>query len=269
MQHIKLFLWVLPSLIGLKALANCDQKPNVFFCYGKLNPIEIKGYDYVILESKNYNASDIKKVKKLNGKVLSYISLGEVNSQSKHFNKLKDITLGKNETWNSYYLDLKSDSTSTVLFSEIDKMLSDGYDGLFLDNIDNFTSFGFQKDQKPEIINFLKKLDSKYPNHFILQNAGIELINDTHEFVDGIVVESVASDYTFSDNKYKLREENSYNEYVKKLNQLQKKYRIPVILVEYADSLTLYNEIQKRISKTSFLYFIGSIDLQNAPNFTN
>lgn len=269
MRHIKLFFCVLPSLLGFETLANSEQKLNVFFCYGKLNPVEIQGYDYVILESKNYNISDIKKVKKLNGKVLAYISLGEVNSQSNHFNKLKNITLGKNETWDSYYLDLKSDSTNQVLFSEIDRMLLDGYDGLFLDNIDNFTAFGFQKNQKSEIVSFLEKLKKKYPEHFILQNAGIELINDTHEFVDGIVVESVATDYTFSDNKYKLRNEKDYDIYIKRLNQLRRKYKFPIILVEYADSEVLYKEIQKRIAKTNFLYFIGTIDLQGYPNFTN
>lgn len=268
MQHIKLFFCVLPSLLGFEVLANIDHKPNVFFCYGKLNPLEIRGYDYVILESKHFNASDIKKVKKLNGKVLTYISLGEVNSQAKLFSQLKDITLGKNENWDSYYLDLQSDATVQILFSEIDRMLLDGYDGLFLDNIDNFTSFGFQKNQKSEIINFIGKLKEKYPEHFILQNAGIELITETYQFVDGVVVESVASDYTFSDNKYKLRDEKDYENYIKKLNQLRRKYKFPVILVEYADSAELYNDILKRIAKTNFLYFIGTIDLQGYPEFT-
>ncbi|HSD13505.1 MAG TPA: endo alpha-1,4 polygalactosaminidase [Flavobacterium sp.] len=267
MQHIKLFLCLLPSLIGFKVWSNTDQRPNVFFCYGNVNPIEIKGFEYVILESKNFNPSDIKKVKSLNGKVLAYISLGEVNSQSNLFKNLKNITLGKNENWDSYYLDLKSDSTSQVLFSEIDKMLSDGYDGLFLDNIDNYTSFGPQKDQKAEIVAFIEKLKNKYPQHFILQNAGIELLDDTHNFVNGVVVESVASNYTFEDNNYKLREKNDYEAYIKKLNLLHKKYKFPIILVEYANSEALYKDIQKRVLKTKFLYFIGTIDLQGIPSF--
>lgn len=268
MQHIKLFFCVLPSLLGFEVMADIDHKPNVFFCYGKLNPLEIRGFDYVILESKHFNASDIKKVKKLNGKVLAYISLGEVNSQSRLFKQLKDITLGKNENWDSYYLDLQSETTVQVLFSEIDRILADGYDGLFLDNIDNFTSFGFQKNQKSEIITFIEKIKGKYPEQFILQNAGIELVADTHKFVDGIVVESVASDYTFSDNKYKLRDEKAYDDYIKKLNQLRRKYKFPIILVEYADSAELYTEILTRIKKTNFLYFIGTIDLQGYPEFT-
>ncbi|UOK41738.1 MULTISPECIES: endo alpha-1,4 polygalactosaminidase [Flavobacterium] len=269
MQRIKLFFCLLPSLIGFKVWSNADQQPNVFFCYGKLNPTEIKGYDYVVLESRNFNASDIKKVKSLNGKVLAYISLGEVNSQTKHYKKLKNITLGKNEIWDSYYLDLKSDSTNQVLFSEIDRMLFDGYDGLFLDNIDNFTTFGPQKDQKAEIIAFMGNLKRKYPQHYILQNAGIELLEDTHNFIDGIVVESVASNYSFPDKNYKLREKNEYDEYIKKLNLIRRKYKLPIILVEYADTQLLYNDIQKRISKTNFLYFIGTIDLLGVPNFTN
>lgn len=267
MQHFKLFFLVLPSLLYLESFGNTISKSSVFFCYGKLNPIEIKGYDYVILESKHYNASDIKKFKRQNGKVFAYISVGEVNSKSRLYEQLKNNTLGKNENWDSYYLDLKIESTRSILFLEMERLLSEGYDGLFLDNIDNFSTFGFQKNDKEYIISFLKEMNSKYPNHYFIQNSGIDLLSETFGFVDAVVVESVVTNYTFSDNVYRLRETTEYNEYIKKLNLLKRKYKLPIILVEYADTKALYNQIIERISKTNFLYFVGNIDLQRIPNF--
>ena len=75
MRHIKLFLWVLPSLLLSNTLGISYQKSTVLFCYGKLNVELIKGYNFVILESKHYNASEINKIKKQNKKVLAYIKV--------------------------------------------------------------------------------------------------------------------------------------------------------------------------------------------------
>lgn len=268
MRHIRLFFLVFPSLLGFGMPdTNCTQS-SVFFCYGKLDPLDVKGYSYVVIESKNYSIPDVKKFKKLNGNVLAYISLGEVNSQAKYYNLLKNNTLGKNENWDSYYLDLKSPETVQTLFSIIDQILADGYDGLFLDNIDNFCSFGFQKDQKAEIVQFMTDLNARYPNHIFIQNAGLELVEKTSELVDALVIESVASDFTFDDKAYKLRNQTEYDKYIRKLHQIRRKYKLPVILVEYADTQSLHDEIVKRIDRTGFLYFIGSIDLQGIPKFS-
>lgn len=268
MQHIKLFFLVFPSILGFGVADDSCAQSSVFFCYAKLDPLEVKGYSYVVIESKNYSIPDVKKFKKLNGNVLAYISLGEVNSQAKYYNLLKNNTLGKNETWDSYYLDLKSPETSQTLFTIIDQILADGYDGLFLDNIDNFCSFGFQKDQKAEAIQFMTDLNAKYPEHIFIQNAGLELVDRTSGLVDALVVESVASDFTFDDKIYKLRNQPDYDKYIRKLLQIRRKYKLPVILVEYADTQYLHDEIIKRVNRTGFMYFIGSIDLQGIPKFS-
>ncbi len=268
MQHIKLFLWILPSLLLSNVFGYSQQKSSVLFCYGKLNPDLIKGYNFVILESKHYNVNDIKKFKKQNKKVLAYLSLGEVNSNAKHYKNLKENTLGKNENWDSHYLDLKSPKTIETLSTIIKTTLAEGYDGFFLDNIDNFTTFGHQKNQKKELINFLKKINDKYPNNFFMQNAGLQIIEETAPYVDGVTIESVASNYTFLDKKYKLREKKEYEIYLSKLKKMEQKYDFPIILVEYADTEKLFKQLQNRILKTNFQYFIGKIDLQNIPTFT-
>ncbi|WP_313807779.1 endo alpha-1,4 polygalactosaminidase [Flavobacterium sp.] len=268
MRHIKLFFLLFPSLFGIESSGANVVQSDVFFCYGKLNPLDVKGYSYVVLESKNYAIPDVKKFKKLNGKVLAYISLGEVNSQAKYYNKLKDSVLGKNENWDSYYLNLKRNETKETLFSIIDEILADGYDGLFLDNIDNFCTFGFQASQKEELIQFISDLNTKYPNHIFIQNAGLEIIDKTSDFVDALVVESVASNFTFDDKKYKLRLQSEYDSYIRRLHQIRRKHKLTLILVEYADTKTLHDEIVKRIQRTGFMYFIGSIDLQGFPQFS-
>lgn len=267
MLHIKTILHILPSLLVTTFFANGINRSGVLVCYGKLKPENIKGYSYVILESKYYLPSDIRVMKSNNDTVFAYISLGEVNANASHYEELKNAILGKNEIWNSYYLDLKSENTKQIMMQIIDNTLALGYDGLFFDNIDNFSTHGPQKDQKMEIISLLKTIKEKYPDKKFIQNSGLDLVSETSSYVDAIVVESVATDYTFNNKKYKLRNYNDFDTYMQRLKSITKTYKIPVILIEYADSEILFNEIVNRIAPFNFEYFIGNIDLQNIPKF--
>lgn len=267
MQLIKILIFLLPSFLVSNVFANSVKKSTVLICYGKLKPETIKGYRFVILESKYYLPSDIRVIKANNDKVFAYISLGEVNANAPHYKELKEHTLGKNHIWDSYYLDLKSEKTKQTLIGIIDKTLAIGYDGLFLDNIDNFSTHGPQKDQKEELIKLLKTIKEKFPNKEFIQNAGIDIIGETSSFVSAVAIESVASNYTFKNKSYKLRNSNEYNAYMSRLKTVYETYKMPIILIEYADSINLCNKIEERIKPTKFDYFIGSIDLQKVPDF--
>jgi hypothetical protein len=268
MRLIKMFLFILPSVWFQDAFATVAARNSVLVCYGKLDPETIKGYSYVILEAQHYNIYELRKIKSQNEKVLAYISLGEVNGNAVHYDLLKNNTLGKNEIWDSYYINLKSEKTIDILMGIISEKLEMGYDGFFLDNIDNFNSFGTQPDQKPELLTLMRKIHETWPKHTFLQNAGLEMVSETAPYVDAIIIESIASDYTFNDKNYKLRDEQGFQNYVEKLKAIKKDYHLPVILIEYADTVALRDAIEKRIKPLGFDYFIGNISLQTIPEFT-
>lgn len=267
MQLIKIFLYILPSIITTNVLQNSIKKSTVLVCYGKVKPESIKGYTYVILESLNYSSDEIKIVKSQNTKVFAYISLGEVNLHAPYYKVLKKHTIGKNENWDSYYLNLKSKKTQETLLTIVKKTLSKGFDGLFLDNIDNFTIFGPQKNQKKDLINVLKKIKEIYPEKEFIQNAGLDLIPETLPYINAIVVESVASNYTFKNKSYNLRNSNEFNNQMTRLKSISENKKLPIILIEYADSKKLYDQIVETIESSKFEYFIGNIDLQSIPKF--
>lgn len=269
MRRFNLFFLLVPALFHAYGMPLPTQKNSVLVCYGKIEAAKIKGYEYVILEEKNFNKDEISLIKKNNKKVVAYISLGEVNANASHYNLLKNNTLGKNKNWNSHYLDLKSEKTTIVLMRMIKKSLDKGFDGMFLDNIDNYGSFGPQKSQRKELVALISKIKKQYPNHLLIQNSGAELIKETYNDVDALLFESVATNFSFTDNVYQLREEFDYQSYIKRLKQLQFTYKLPILLVEYADTALLNAAVVKRLSATNFNYFIGKIDLQSLPIFTN
>ena len=267
MQLIKIILFVLPSLLVSDAFGNGINKNSVFVCYGRLEPESIKGYSYVILESKYYTFYEVQRIKSQNEKVVAYISLGEINANSSYFQQFNSDFSGKNEVWNSHYLNLKSEKTLEILMKMVDNIFANGYDGLFLDNIDNFSSFGPQSNQKEDVIQLIKKIKTDYFNHILIQNAGLELINETGQYIDSVVFESVASNYTFDDKSYKLRDEFEFDTYVNKLVSIKNQFQLPILLIEYADTIPLRNAIEKRIKPSRFDYFIGNINLQTMPKF--
>lgn len=267
MQLIKTIYILLLMAPSMKATISQIELKNdsVLVCYGKLAPEVINGYKYVILEDKHYSKTDINTIKSQNKKVFAYISLGEVNQYADHYEVLKNSALGKNKIWNSYYLNLASEKTISVLMTIVDALFQKGYHGLFLDNIDNFSTFGEQKRQKNELIALLKKMKLAHPKKEFIQNAGLDLVGETYKYVNCIAIESIASDYLFENKTYNLRNAKEYSDGIERLIAINKTYQIPIILIEYADTKKLYDQIKIRIDTTTFDSFIGTIDLQHLP----
>ncbi|MGB1268956.1 MAG: endo alpha-1,4 polygalactosaminidase [Flavobacteriaceae bacterium] len=243
-------------------------KNDILVCYGKLNPKDITGYKYVIIESEHYSKDDVNLIKQHNEIVLCYISLGEVNVQANYYPALKNFVTDKNEIWNSYYLNLSSLETKEALRCIISEKLEKGFDGLFLDNIDNYSTYGKQSDQREDLVLFLTELRTLYPSLFFIQNSGLQLLDETHELINALAFESVASDYSFKTNTYAIRENLAYNKYINTLKAHRKSYKLPIILIEYAGDYKLYKRIESRVKHTKWSYFIGKIDLQTINNYS-
>jgi endo-alpha-1,4-polygalactosaminidase (GH114 family) len=270
MLRIKILLIIVPLILIFNSFQGNDMKiSNVLFCYGKLNPSIVKDYKYVILESKHYTTDDVRVMKSHNQKIFAYISLGEINENSTHFNDLKKYTFGKNEIWSSHYISLNSKKANEILIEMVDEIFAFGYDGLFLDNIDNYTIHGPQKDQTEKVIQLIKMIKEKYPKKMFIQNAGLDLAEETSRYIDLIAVESIATDYSFKEKKCKLRDKINFEANLSRVNTISATYSIPFIIIEYAESKPLVDQVEERLSATGFDYFIGSIDLQTIPKFNH
>ncbi|MFN9113259.1 MAG: endo alpha-1,4 polygalactosaminidase [Bacteroidota bacterium] len=267
MQRIKVLLVVVPLIILFNSFQDNMEKGNFLFCYGKVHPSKVKDYKYAILESKNFTIKDVARMRAQNEKVFAYISLGEINKHSNYFAALEKHTLGKNEIWNSYYIDLNSKKANEILLKMVDEIFSFGYDGLFLDNIDNFTIHGPQKDQTKNVINLIRQIKDKYPKKMYIQNAGLDLTEETSRYIDIIAIESIATNYDFKAKKCMLSEQNIFETKLNRINEISGTYSVPFILIEYADSNELAEKVRKRIVETGYDVFVGNIDLQTIPKF--
>lgn len=240
---------------------------SVLVCYGKVNPDIVRGYKYVIVESEQYTAFDIKLLKENNELVLGYISVGEVSPSRSYYEEIKDKTLGKNKIWESYFLDLDDETTKAVLLTMASQIENKGFDGLFLDTVDNYAKWGPFADRGGDMVEILRLLKEAHPNFHLMQNAGLSLIPATASYVSSVAIESVASDYNFNKEQYGMRKQREFYEKVEELQSIERQHGLPIILIEYADSKRLYNKILNQILSLEWDYFVGSVELQDLPKF--
>jgi uncharacterized protein (TIGR01370 family) len=269
MHLIKILLIVL-AFFKIPGFMNAQSKADnntLLVCYGKFDPKVVKGYDYVIVESKQFSKSEINTLKNNNKTVYAYISIAEVNVYADLYKELKGTFLGKNKNWDSFYLDLKSEKTRKAILKNISNLSDKGFTGIFLDNADNFSQFGFQKLQKKEAIELIKDIKKQFPKLSLIQNSGVELLKETATDIDAVMLESIFSNYSFQDKKYGLRTDADFEQHFKKVDDIRLNFRKNILLVEYADTIELYKQVSEKLKKHKFDYFIGKIDLQTIPNY--
>ena len=259
-------------MILLTAITSCmgslTAQNSVLFCYGDFYPQAVSGLDYVVVEPVIFNAADVAVLKSQNKKVLAYISLGEVSAVASHYEKVKSETLAKNEIWNSHALDISAPKTRAALMDLIVEHIEDkGFDGLFLDNIDNYTLYGPTPEKKEALVSFLKEVKFRFRESVLMQNAGLQIVDATEPYIDIVAVESVASDYNFDTQQYQMRSNDGFEERLNNTLEIRDTYNLPILLIEYADSQKLRTEILNRLKPYQFDVFVGQIDLQKIPEF--
>jgi polysaccharide biosynthesis protein PelA len=266
MQHIKLLILSLMIIATSYYTSAQNTTEKILFCYGDLFPKDAVGFDLVVLEPIHFSTDDITTFKNNNKIVLAYISLGEVNEGARHYTQLKDVTLGKNYIWNSYVLDISNAETKSVLLQLIERHLKlKGFDGIFIDNIDNYTKWGPTPEKLPALVSFLAEVKKQHPKSYILQNAGLLVLPETRPFIDAVTIESVATNYDFTSKTYKLRAKKDFKNILENIQRLKKEHDVPMILIEYATAKKQRTEIKKRIENKGIPYFIGAIELQTMP----
>ena len=256
----------------LTAITSCmpalTAQQSALFCYGDFEPRTVSGLEYVVLEPVLFSKADVDQLKSQNKKVLAYISLGEVSVTAGHYPGIKEETLQKNEIWDSYVIDINAPKTREALMILIEEHLEDkGFDGIFLDNMDNYTIYGPTPGKKDAMLSFLKDVKLRFRESVLMQNAGLLILDETLPYIDVVAVESVATDYNFQNNQYRLRNSKDFEDRLTSVKNAHERTGIPIVLIEYADTKKLKKQVEKRLSKVDFTLFIGQIDLQKTPVF--
>ena len=131
-------------------------------------------------------------------KVIAYLSIGELGQLEKtNFEKylkrspnrypLSEIVFGKNQTFESWYVDVSYGEWRGFLMERIKRMYAQKIDGLFLDTVDTADLYLNRKEWNlprrsksvTAMISLIRAIKGVDPEKFIMQNRGLNLIGKT------------------------------------------------------------------------------------------
>ncbi|HKJ34596.1 MAG TPA: endo alpha-1,4 polygalactosaminidase [Balneolales bacterium] len=269
-QTFKTRIIFIPALMVIlfSGLVSCNYSNNLtsfFVDYGDLNSNGLIGYNLGIVEPDNYNRAQVSNLRRKGVKVIAYVSLGEVNPSRWYYSELKKRGfLGVNGNWNSYYINLQDSVSRSILLNEvIPKIMQKGFDGLFLDTVDDVAPNTKRSNLQPYMVELIKAIRDKYRNKYIIQNSGFFLLDKTKNEINAILIEDVATNYNFNSHTYRLATQKYFNDRVNLIRKYQKIMQKPFYIVDYADNKTLQQEVEKRLNGLGIPYFIGTINLNS------
>lgn len=254
-MSIPFVFWVKPKPID-------REQDNFVICYGKVSAETINSFSLAILESGHYNSNEITALKTVNNNLFAYLSLTEVNVNSSLYQQLKPFCYQKAKNWDSYTINIDSKAAQDILISHAQDILAKGFDGLFLDNLDNTNQWGTLAHQKKNMEDLIHRLKQDMGSGKLIQNGGMHLDKQILKLTDYVLIESIATDYDFVNKEYRMRSFKSYQQRKQMVKKMLKECPKELLIVEYADSKIHKHIIHDKIDSLKGRVYITTIDLQ-------
>ena len=179
-------------------------------CYSdKPRPEQFREYDLVVLDSQSH--PPLAALKRPGRILLAYLSLGEVAKDRPYFMEAKreGILLEENPNWaGSHFVDLRSSLwLRRVLEQLVPSILSSGFDGLFLDTLDDPVELERvdpvgHHGMTAAAVDLVRRLRLSFPGSALMMNRGYGLLPEVAPLIDCLLGESLYSTYDSGRRKY-------------------------------------------------------------------
>jgi uncharacterized protein (TIGR01370 family) len=247
------------------------DKPWVVY-YADKAPVEaFDPFTLLVLDSENH--PPLRPLAERGKVLLGYLSLGEVESNRPWFAKVKrwGILGEENPNWKgSYYVDLRDPRFVSLVVEELVPMLlRRGFDGVFMDTLDNPVFLEQTQPKKYKGIGdaaaqLVRAIRRNYPSIPIMMNRAYPLLPKVERDIDFELGESVYADYDFKTKTYKLVAKNGYQDQVKFLKDAQKRRpELKIMTLDYwspTDSEGI-KRIYKEQRANGFDPYVATVDL--------
>ncbi|MDT8445668.1 MAG: endo alpha-1,4 polygalactosaminidase [bacterium] len=240
--------------------------------YSNQLPLEtFKPYGLLVLDSQYH--PPLEPLKAQGKKLLGYISLGEVEKH-RHFYpevKAEGILLMENQYWKgSYFVDVRDARwTRRVIEELIPALLQRGFDGIFIDTMDNPSHLERIRPKAYQgmtaaAVNLLRTIRVHFPKIPIMLNRGYDLYDQGGAYVDMLLGESLYADYNFEQKTYQLVEPELYQQQLAIFQKVKSKYpKLELFSLDYWDpeDVAGIQKIYAEERKNGFRPFVSTIKL--------
>lgn len=258
-------LWVLlaaaPAAAQRDVRALIKAAQNYVVYYGEGRADDLARYDLAIVQPNTLEADDLAALKARGTLVVAYLSIGEADDADR---VQPGWILGKNTNWESYFMDARQAGWQDLVLADAQSIIDAGYDGLFLDTVDTAELY---PDTEAAMIGLIRRLRDAFPDHLLIQNRGLTLLDRTAAYVDADMIEDLTTSYDF-DRKAYIRIEPD-TETLDRLHTLQRKAGLVVLALDYAaadDAETACSAVRSARAE-GFIPAVSVILLDDLPDY--
>jgi polysaccharide biosynthesis protein PelA len=240
--------------------------------YARTAPTEqLQRYNLLVLDNENHGP--LRPLLTPARTVLGYLSVGEVGNHRSYFSAAREegLLLMENENWKgSFMVDLRlSGWRKRVVDELVPSILAQGFDGLFLDTLDNAGHLERVDPvrfagMKTAAVALVRELRERFPDAVIMLNRGYDLLDEAAPHIDAVLGESVYASYDFAAKEYRLVPEPLYRQQLEILTGAKR--RAPHLAVYTLDYWNPEDRVGRRkiyeVQRSNgFVPYVATIEL--------
>ncbi len=264
-------LTALSSLVAPISAKVAEAQPWVVYYSDTAPTSAFDPYRLVVLDSHKYPT--LRPLSDRGKLLLGYLSLGEVNNGRDYFAEVKaqGFLLQANENWpGSFFVDLLDKRwTKRVVEELVPDILHRGFDGLFLDTLDNAGHLERQdgvayRGMTEAGAALVRTIRRNFPSIPIMLNRAYDLLPGVEDHVDMVLGESLFADYDFATKTYGRVEPSLYRQQVEILHAAKaRRPALRLFSLDYADPADIEGiaAIYREERANGFEPYVATIEL--------
>ena len=259
------------SLLSLDG-ALSEGKLRWAICYSDEVPIQkLDQYDLLVLDSDSH--PPLSQLVSREKALLGYVSLGEVEDHRSFFSSVRSegILLKENPNWKgSYFVDVRDGRWPARLLEQIiPSILKQGFNGLFLDTLDNAADLERSQPERYKGMRLaaaalVTKIRQVFPKTKIMMNRGYDLLPEVRGKIDFLLGESVFTTYDFKTRAYREVPPKDYLAHVQILKEaMERQPGLRVFTLDYwnPENSAELRRIYKTERSNGFEPYVSTIEL--------
>ena len=175
---------------GMGQEPSADSTKELVICYNPDVPLShLEPFSLIVVDY-SYPPARVKKLRRQGKTVFGYLSLAKVHRERPYAAKVK--SLGIEHTEDPVFSDVvkvnagDSEWRKLVVGSVVPKIKQSGFNGIFLDDLDDLKSRKIERDG----VTLIRAIRSEHPEIKLMANRGLEYLVDFASHVDYVLLES-------------------------------------------------------------------------------
>lgn len=209
--------------------------------------MSLKNYDILVIDAQPLTQEKIRAIRQNgNTKIYSYLNIGSIEEFRDCYDRFLPYAVGDYENWEEEkWIDVSAPEWQGYIYSEADRLIHNGADGLFIDNADVYYFF-----HKSEIYDALMNIFGRFSEKGtdVIVNGGDVFIGEAvdngrlPQCIKGVNQESVFTSVDFENNSFGENDEDTKDYFLGYLDKCAKS-GLDVYLLEYGAGKSLKEKI--------------------------